>query len=247
MKQIVFDEYHEEAVKISDEEVSGYFSFACELGNLGYQVRTTEKMLSDELESADVLVVAFPQKEFFSDEIKMISEFVEKGGGLFLIGEWANLMGVADCLNGVSAQFGVEFKNNRLTDFDDKYKRSHEIMEDVLGPGEMPFLVRLVDFKEHPITKDIRSIGYLAGCTLKTDKKNALVYTDQSCFADHRIDQIQQISEEEGPFVLAAQVEFGKGRIVSIGDSSPFSNRFLQTEDNKKFGVQIMKWLSHDL
>jgi uncharacterized membrane protein len=247
MKQIVFDEYHDEAVNISDEEVSGYFSFACELGNIGYQVRTTEKMLSDELESTDVLVVAFPKKEFFSDEIKMIKEFVENGGGLFLIGEWANLQGVADCLNGLSAQFGVIFKNNRLTDFDDKYKRTHEIMEDVLGPGEMPFMVKLVDFEKHPITSGIKSIGYLAGCTLDTDKKNALVWTDASCFADHRIDQFQQISEEEGPFILAAKVDFDKGRIVAIGDSSPFSNRFLQTEDNKKFGVQILKWLSHDL
>jgi uncharacterized membrane protein len=247
MKQIVFDEYHDEAVRISNEEVSGYFGFACELGNLGYQVRKTEGMLSNELASSNVLVVAFPQKEFNSNEIQMIREFVNDGGGLFLIGEWANLKGVADCLNSLSTQFGMSFKNNRLTDFDDKYDRKNEIMESVLGPGEMPFLVKIVDFEEHPTTYGVNSIGYLAGCTLETDKKNALVWTDHSCFADHRIDEFQQISEEEGPFILAAKLEYGKGRVISIGDSSPFSNRFLQTEDNKKFGLQILKWLSHDL
>jgi hypothetical protein len=185
MRQIVFDEYHDEAVSITDERVSGYLSFACELGKIGYEVRKTEKLLSDELESANVLVVAFPQKEFKYDENRMIKEFVEDGGGLFLIGEWANLRGVADCLNSLSEQFGIGFKNDRLTDFDDKYERSHEIMEDVLGPKEMPFLVKLVDFEKHPTTSEVNSIGYLAGCTLETKAENALVWTDKTSFADH--------------------------------------------------------------
>jgi hypothetical protein len=247
MKQIVFDEYHDEAVSITDDKVSGYFSFACELGKSGYETRKTEKLLSDELKSSNVLVIVFPQKEFYPEESIIIREFVEKGGGLFLIGEWANLKGVADCLNSLSEQFGVKFKNNRLTDYDDKYKRSHEIMEDVLGPGEMPFLLRLIDFENHPITSEIKNIGYLAGCTLETDKESALVWTDDTCFADRKIDEIQQRSEEEGPFILAACKEVGKGRVVFIGDSSPFSNRFLHTEDNKNFGVQILRWLAKEI
>ena len=104
-----------------------------------------------------------------------------------------------------------------------------------------------MDFKDHPITNDISSVGYLAGCTLETDKKNALVWTDETCFADHRIDEFRQISEEGGPFIVAAGLEFGKGRVVCIGDSSPFSNRFLDIEDNKRFGSQAIKWLSQDL
>jgi uncharacterized membrane protein len=247
MKQVVFDDHHDEAVSITDEEVTGYFSFACELGKHGYETRKTKTTLSNELESSNVFVIAFPKREFYPEESKMIREFVENGGGLFLLGEWANLKGVADCLNSLSEQFGVKFKNNRLIDFDDKYKRSDEIMEDVLGSGEMPFLLRLVDFEKHPITTDIKSIGYLAGCTLKTDKESALMWTDESCFADHTIDGIQQISEDVGPFILAAVKEVGKGRVVFIGDSSPFSNRFLHTEDNKNFGVQILKWLAKDI
>jgi uncharacterized membrane protein len=246
MKQIVFDESHDEAVSITDEKVSGYFSFSCELGNIGYNVRKTQQFLEPELENADVFVVAFPRREFDSDDINKIVEFVENGGGLFLIGEWANLGGVADCLNSLSERFKVVFKNNRLTDFDDKYKRSEDLMKSVLGPGEMPFLLKLVDFEKHPITKDISSIGYLAGCTLETDKNNALIWTDETCFADHRIDEFRQISEEGGPFIVAACLEYGKGRIICIGDSSPFSNRFLDSEDNKRFGTQAINWLAHE-
>jgi hypothetical protein len=246
MKQVVFDEAHDEAVKITDEEVSGYFSFACELGNIGYGVRGTERFLQEELEDAEVFVVVFPRREFDADEKNKISEFVKNGGGLFLIGEWANIGGVAFSINTLSDLFGVFFKNNRLTDYDDKYQRSADIMKSVLGPGEMPFLIKLVDFKEHPVTKDITSIGYLAGCTLETKKENALVWTDETCFADHRIDEFRQISEEKGPFIVAASLEVGKGRVVCIGDSSPFSNRFLDSEDNKRFGTQAIRWLAHD-
>jgi uncharacterized membrane protein len=247
LRQIVFDRTHDEAISISNEKVSGYFSFACELGKLGYITRQTEKALSRELESSDVLVVAFPQKEFYPEEGKTIRDFVENGGGLLLIGEWANLKGVADCLNSLSEQFGVKFENNRLTDFDDKYRRSDDLMEEVLGPGDMPFMLKLIDFVEHPITSEIKSIGYFAGCTLETDKENALVWTDETCFADHRIDEIHQISEEEGPFILAAFKEIGNGRVVFIGDTSPFSNRFLHTEDNMNFGTQILRWLAKDI
>ena len=120
-------------------------------------------------------------------------------------------------------------------------------MKTVLGPGDMPFLLKLVDFADHPITRGVSSMGYLAGCTLETDKKNALVWTDDTCFADHRIDEFQQISEEEGPFIVAACLEYDKGRIICIGDSSPLSNRFLDSEDNKLFGTQAIGWLAQEL
>lgn len=246
MKQILFDENHDEAVSINDQEVSGFQSFAKELKNLGYEAKKTQKPLGEELFNANVLVIAFPQREFKPEECDMIKDFVEGGGGLFLVCEWANLHGVADCLNSISRQFGVDFRNTRLTDFDDSYDRKDEIMKGVLGAGKMAYLIKLVDFENHPSTQNVKSISYLAGCTLETDKKSALVWTDETCFADHRIDEIRQISEKEGPFIVAAFNEVGKGRVVCIGDSSPFSNRFIEAEDNRKFGMQIIQWLAGD-
>jgi hypothetical protein len=247
MKQIVFDEGHDEAVSIEDTEVSGYNQLAEELKKLGYDVKRTKKISNEDLESADVLVVAFPRREFTTEEGDRIKEFISKGGGLFLLGEWANLHGVADCLNSISQKFGVEFKNNRITDFDDDYGRDEETMKTVLGSGEMPFLVKLVDFKIHPITSDIKSIGFLAGCTLETEPENAIALTDETSFADHRIDKFRQISEGSGPFIVATAKNIDEGRIVCCGDSSTFSNRFLDTEDNKKFGLQIFQWLLGEL
>jgi len=210
------------------------------------QHHSLEKSLGAELETADMLVIAFPQKEFKPEESDVIKEFVMKGGGLFLIGEWANLHGVSECLNSLSLQFGLEFRNDRLTDFDDRYARDDEAMKGVLGVGKMPYLVKLVDFEDHPITKDVKGIGYLAGCTLETDKQGALVWADETSFADKRIDEFQQISEKSGPFIVAACKEIGKGRMVCTGDSSTFSNRFLGSEDNRKFVIQIFQWLAGD-
>ena len=246
MMKILFDETHDEAVSITDTEESGFFNLAEELKKLGYEARRTERSLGDELETADMLVIAFPQREFKPEESEMIKNFITKGGGLFLIGEWANLHGVSECLNSISLQLGVKFRNDRLTDFDDRYARDDEIMKGVLGVGDMPYLVKLVDFEDHPITKDVKSIGYLAGCTLDTDKESALVWADETSFADKRIDEFQQISEKSGPFIVAAYKNVGKGRMVCIGDSSAFSNRFLGSENNKRFRIQIFQWLASD-
>ncbi len=242
---ILFDETHDEGVSIEDEGVSGFFNFAQELKNQGYEVKKSEKSLQEDLENVKVLVLAVPQSEFKQEERIIIRDFVKNGGGLFLIGEWGNLHLVADCLNSISDQFGVKFRNDRLTDFDACYDRDAEIMKDVLGAGKMAYLLRLFDFSTHPITRDIKSIGYLAGCTLDTDEKSTLVRTDETCFADKkRIDEFQQISEMSGPFIVAAFKEFEKGRVLCSGDSSTFSNRFIGTEDNKRFGLQIINWLS---
>jgi hypothetical protein len=174
-------------------------------------------------------------------------DFVENGGGLFLIGEWANIHKVSENLNALSKQFNIEFRNDRLTDFDDAYSRDEKMMKTVLGVGNMPYMIKLVDFTDHPITKDVKSIGYFAGCTLDTESESALVWTDETCFGDHRIDEFQQISEASGPFILAAAKDVGKGKVVCMGDTSPFSNRFIVTEDNARFGTQIIKWLAGDL
>lgn len=246
MKQILFDETHDEAVSIADSDYGGFFKLASELAKLGYTVRKTEKSLSNELESTNVLVVAFPQREFRLDESEMINNFVTNGGGLLLLGEWANLHGVSDCLNTISKQFGVEFRNDRLTDFDDRYARYDEVMKGVLGVGEMPYLIKMVDFEEHPITEGIKSVSFLAGCTLDTDKEDALMWADETSFGDVRIDEFQQISERTGPFIVAAVKEVGKGRILGTGDSSTFSNRFIEKEDNRRLGVQIIQWLAGD-
>lgn len=247
MSQIIFDETHDEAVNINDDGVSGFLNYSYELKKLGYKVRKTEKALSLELESPKVLVVAFPKREFKIKEREEIKDFVESGNGLFLLGEWANLHNVSQNLNMISKQFNIEFRNDRLTDFDDAYSRDAEMMKTVLGVGRMPYMIKLVDFTDHPITRDVKSIGYFAGCTLETDSECALVWTDESCFGDHRIDEYQQISEASGPFILAAARNVGKGKVVCIGDTSPFSNRFIVTEDNARFGTQIIKWLAGDL
>ena len=246
MKQILFDESHDEAVSIEDTEVSGFFNLAKDLKKLGYDVKRTETMFDAELEAADVLVVAFPNREFNQEERNKIRDFVNKGGGLLLLGEWANLKGVAECLNGLSLQFGVEFRNDRVTDFDDRYARDEKTMESVLGAGEMPYFVKLEDIMEHPVTEGVKSIGYLAGCTLETENESALVWADETSFADVRIDKFQQISEKSGPFIVVAAKLEGKGRIVFSGDSSTLSNRFIESEDNRKFGMQIFQWLVKD-
>jgi hypothetical protein len=163
------------------------------------------------------------------------------------MGEWANLHNVSENLNIISKQFNIEFRNDRLTDFDDAYSRDEKMMKTVLGVGNMPYMIKLIDFEKHPTTQGVTSIGYFAGCTLDTGSESALVWTDETCFGDHRIDEFQQISEASGPFILAAAKEVGKGKVVCMGDTSPFSNRFIVTEDNLRFGTQIIKWLSGDL
>ncbi len=77
----------------------------------------TSRPYDDELLSGyDVLILKTPEEPFPDAEIDAIDRFVRRGGGLLLVGDHTNLLGMGTHLNALSARHGIQFRYDSVSD-----------------------------------------------------------------------------------------------------------------------------------
>ncbi|MCA8959382.1 MAG: hypothetical protein KDC38_02665 [Planctomycetes bacterium] len=190
----------------------------------------------DVLADVDVLIVKTATAPFHDEEISTIRDFVERGGGLFVIGDHTNLLGMSTNLNRLSEQFGMTFEFDACNRFED---------------GRALVWERL-PWQTHAITQGIESLKFLTSATLDipfdADKilivRNAfsdpLDYSDTSFFGDVAPD----VEDDFGLHVVAAARKFGRGRVSLFGDSTVFSSFALMIGRRPDFLLQSVEWLN---
>ena len=96
----------------------GSSSFATLLEANGYTVsRLTDAPITPEkLKGYDVLILMAPYRNYTDAEVNTIKEFVNNGGGLFLVGtNWGDVDGNQNfAFNKIAESFGVNFANNEI-------------------------------------------------------------------------------------------------------------------------------------
>ena len=70
----------------------------------------------DLLSQYDVLVIKTPEKPIPDREAEAIDRFVHRGGGLLLVGDHTNLLGMGTHLNALSARYGIRFRYDSVSD-----------------------------------------------------------------------------------------------------------------------------------
>lgn len=244
-KIIVFDEAHNQHTTISDDSGTGFSKFAELLTECGYTVRSVckEEDYSSLLKDADVFVISFPTTEFSDNELKTIKEFVERGKGLLLVADWGNIFNHATVLNKIASMFGILFNDDRIADTEEFYNIKKEFMGTVFEEGARQF-IKITNLRKHPITEGICEIGHYAGCSLAVNAEKALTFSSTTSFSDTDGDNIQNRIEKSGGFITSAFTEHYAGRVVGVGDTSKFSNEFIDQGDNKIFALNIIEWLA---
>ena len=77
----------------------------------------TARTYDDELLSGyDVLILKTPEEPIPDAEIDAIDRFVHRGGGLLLVGDHTNLLGMGTHLNALSARYGIQFRYDSVSD-----------------------------------------------------------------------------------------------------------------------------------
>lgn len=233
---IVFDESHGESWTIRKDVALGiaphrpenfYYGHLAELlhDHMGLTSRAMTEWNEASLRDASVLVVAHPcagevernvggSPIFRPEEIEQIRSFVENGGGLFLISEFLSASWKSN-LNEIGKVFGIEFN-------DDSAAVPRRDRESIVA-RHFPILIS----SNHPCTEDIYQITYHRGCTLTIDQSKSAQPV---------------VSLPSGEIVCAAS-EFGKGRVVAIGDSDLFALPFIGHSDNASFFANMIAWL----
>jgi len=244
--RVIIDEYHSEwenTTRPLDTEWYGmlstynYYSWADWLGhyytldqNLNFSLTTNL------LENYDILILKCPTLYYTDEEIFAILDFVEEGGGLFLIGDHTDVFGMNTFLNQIAVHFGLYFRTDATYE---------------LGTGRMTVFSPEQWFA-HPIMQHVDHFEFMTSCTLDAPltSENVMIgsqvisepgtYSTENFFRE----SLASVESEYGLLVQTAAVKYGKGRVVAFSDSTVFSSFSIFTDGYQAFSLGALDYLN---
>ncbi|MGA2126981.1 MAG: hypothetical protein ABSG76_12600 [Xanthobacteraceae bacterium] len=211
------------------------------LERAGYRCRRiTDAELAEEgaLAGVSALVVIMPRKVLAPDAHQAVWRFVDRGGGLLVLGDHTDLFGVMEPLDRLLDPVGVRF------------------MFDSAFPVRRHWQYAL-DVRPHPITAGIPDqvdIQIGTGASLQlVDGRASPVIVGRYAFGDfgNRLnvgrggllgDYRYQVGERLGDLPVVAAAAHGQGRVIVFGDTSTF--QVLALPSSADFVERILRWLS---
>ena len=230
--RILFDQVHAN-ISIGTGRYN-YSSFVASLTSNGYTVDAlTSTVTLEALQEYDLFVIpsignynGTDVPTFYTvSEIAALQMYVQQGGSLFLLCEYhSDERGYHSnaAERELSAAFGITLDANTATDPSD-YIEDHNIW--------ITFHPR--NFASHPIMQGVGSLQSFATATM-SGPGISLVTTDPDATPASRS--------------VGLALNYGNGRVVIVGDSSYCggggSDPFIDYEDNRQFGLNIVSWLT---
>ncbi|QEE15330.1 hypothetical protein DSAG12_01155 [Promethearchaeum syntrophicum] len=171
----------------------------------------------------DILVLGCPDNAKFSKlEIDTIKNWVlTEGGGLLMLSHAGGDKGRRSNLSELSEQFGIIFENDQVLDNVNN-----------MGVENLPLITNF-GFP-HPITEEISSICYRAGCSLTISNMSVTPVVSSSADSE----------PVESPLILST--EMGEGRIVAIGSYEMFRDKIsggFNEGSHAQLILNIFNWL----
>ncbi|MCL2337804.1 MAG: GldG family protein [Firmicutes bacterium] len=245
--RVLVDEYHsnwEWTTDTYDEhwfgERSGY-NYYCFFALLDkyYQTRRNTGLISaDALKNEDVLIIKTPTTPFTPEEVKAMTDFVRHGGGLYLIGDHTNVFGMGTNLNQIAPVFGLRFN------YDCTYDLTTGNLSEYSPPKILPHpavahLPRFLFATSDTLQAGWQAEEIITGYGLKTYQAD---YSQKNFFpADTNSGQL-----EFGLFLQGAGVQYGKGRVLALADSTPYSNFWMFMPGKPELLLGNMEWLNRE-
>lgn len=188
------------------------------------------------LEEYDILIIKTPLRPFSDEVIEYITTFVEKGGGLLMLGDHTNLMNMSGHLNEISRQWGIEFVYDALFDLKTGGLTQYS------APSLFP----------HPISAGISNYKFATPCSLNINHTVRTVMKGRGLCSEkldishvHFFGELRSDPKDRwGWFVKAAARHVGAGRVIAFGDSTTFSTFSVLMHDNPEFILGIMNYLN---
>ncbi len=216
--KIFFDETQKERGKIN----TNYSILRDSLRSEGFQIEVYDDFpISAKSLKCDVFVFACPDgSKLAKNEIDVIFNFVEKGGGLLVISNAGGDRGLRTNMNEVLNRFGIEMLSDQVKD-----EANNEF--------NMPTHPVIKDIKNHPICSGVSEVVVVAGSSIRgSSNMKGLAYTSPAA------------DPPNSPIVVAGN--FKNGRVVAVGSYRLFSNygAGLSLRNNKTFAMNIFRWLA---
>jgi hypothetical protein len=219
---------------------SGY-NYYCLYQYLTHFYRMERKLegplTADDLDDGDVLIIKVPTRPFSAAEAESIVRFVERGGGLVLIGEHTNFRRSSTFMNPIAARFGFRFRADNV------YSMRGKIYDIPYEPPLVP----------HPIVQHARTLKFATPCSIEAHPCSGRAVVRGMALknlpADYRaldnyMPQPGDSAEMRyGPFVQLWATRYGKGRVVAFTDSTIFSNFSTFEPDTVELMLGMIEWV----
>jgi hypothetical protein len=223
-------------------ESSGY-NYAAIYNYLGqyYQMsRLLEKDKIDEksLADCDVLIIKNPSTRYSPDEVEAVLKFVERGGGLLLIGDHTNFEGSGTVLNDIARPMGFIFRDDLLFGF------GTSPYDEFFVPPAVP----------HPIVQHMPPMDFAVSCSIDPGYSlgrpaiaNTGLWSMGPEYHHENYHPFPQHCPEMrfGAFIQAWAARFGEGRAVGFTDSTIFSNFCVFQPGKAELMLGMVEWLNH--
>ena len=233
-----------------------YGLFSKQLAGKGIQTRTLA--LTDKAEipaDTSVLVIAGPQLDYLPGEVKLIQDYLDRGGNLL----WLHDPGSRYGLDPIAESLGIGFVPGTIVD----------PTTQVLGIADPSFAL-VTGYGSHPIVKDFTymTIFPRAGGLTHFEKNNwkaeVLLQTVARSWSETSALEgsvaFDEGSDTPGPLTIGfalnranadvaenkTEVKQSRQRVVILGDGDFISNAYLGNQGNQDLGYKIINWLSHD-
>jgi hypothetical protein len=237
-RTILFDLSHNEMLNIYDENFSD-FLFLLEQANLLIKVNETQEITSKILQDIDILVIGNPIDDYFSTiEIKNICDFVRDGGSILLVSEYGADYLQKTNLNDFSGMyFGIFFEKNLVKELNHINQNRSNI-------------VHIKKFQNHDITKGLREIIIGGSCSLFLNKNAKPLFStnDKEVWSEiYNHTSGKWVKDKEQAQIIAAFTEFGKGKVIGIGDIDLFTNEKnigIKCLDNMNFVRNLINYFT---
>lgn len=249
--RVAFEEYHPDPEKIWERTdkpfdtkwygpKSGY-TYYCLYDYLGHfydTSRLTQPIHDAALRDLDVLVLKTPTRPLYSPvEIECIRRYVDRGGGLLLIGEHTDVYGTSRCLNPVARLFGFQFVPDCLFGMD-------SVFEQRLRPP----------LAGHPSVQQVGVMDFATSCSLDvrgSSGRAAIRSTGlKNKTAEYHVENFYPVPSDSakmryGAFVQLWSTRSGQGRVMAFTDSTDFSNFCVFDPGKAELAMGMIEWLNH--
>jgi len=197
---------------------------------------------SDQIDNAtlarcDVLVIKTPTQRYAPQEVAAVEQFVERGGGLLLIGEHTNFDRSSTCLNDIARRFGLLFRDDLLFGFRWAY------IDHYRAPA-VP----------HPILRGVPELDFSVSCSIDPgDSSGKAAIRGTALWSlppDYNMQNYFPVPMHKpemrgGAFVQLWAGHHARGRVAAFGDSTIFSNFCIFEPGKAELLVGMLNWLNH--
>lgn len=240
---------------MADIQNTGYKAIKDAIEKENYHVREMTLPGATEIPNdCSLLIVSGPKKDILPDEIKGVTNYINRGGSLLFMLDPAALPATAEFL-GV---YGFRIGNDIIIDK----------MSQVFGANYLVPVVTQYE-KEHPITAEFNVMTFFPlARSVDIDKDPAkgaypLAFTGEASWGETDKKALEEgkavyneKTERKGPLPIAAVVSreaVGSApdkkiyaKIVVIGDSDYVNNTHINLAGNKDFFLNTVNWLTEE-